>query len=190
MCYARWTGPRRAVISTPPPGTSKKMLAHHLRQLEADGIVLRRDMSDIVLHVEYDFTSEAREDVCSLLDHLAQWGRMYALSQAILSTSEKPHIILKTFRICWTLSCTQVWKKQIGEGPEEELDSGTQPSSGGRSRAKRVQGETARVPLPILGTKRGTAMSPLKGESCWWFMQLSRSAWQRPGASSLLSPSQ
>ena len=166
------------------------MLAHHLRQLEADGIVLRRDMSDIVLHVEYDFTSEAREDVCSLLDHLAQWGRMYALSQAILSTSEKPHIILKTFRICWTLSCTQVWKKQIGEGPEEELDSGTQPASEGRSRAKRVQGETARVPLPILGTKRGTAMSPLKGESCWWFMQLSRSAWQRPGASSLLSPSQ
>ena len=40
-----------------------------------------------------------------------------------------------------------------GEGPEEELDSGTEPASEGRSRAKRVQGETARVPLPFLGDK-------------------------------------
>ena len=77
-----------------------------------------------------------------------------------------------------------------GEGPEEELDSGTQPASEGRSRAKRVQGETARVPLPFLGTKEGTAKPPLVGSSCWWFMQLSWSAWQRPVASSLLSPSQ
>jgi hypothetical protein len=50
-----------------------------------------------------------------------------------------------------------------GEGPEEELDSGTPPASGGRSREKRVQGETARVPLPFLRTKRGTAKPPLIG---------------------------
>jgi len=63
-----------------------------------------------------------------------------------------------------------------GEGPEEELDSGTQPASGGRSRGKRVQGETARVPLPFLGTRKGTAKPPLIGFSRWWFMQLSWSA--------------
>ena len=54
-----------------------------------------------------------------------------------------------------------------GEGPEEELDSGTELASEGRSRAKRVQGETARVPLPFLGTKRGTAKPPLVGSSSW-----------------------
>ena len=36
----------------------------------------------MVLHVEYDFSHEAREEVCSLLDHLAQWGRLYATSRA------------------------------------------------------------------------------------------------------------
>jgi Predicted transcriptional regulators len=50
------------------------MLAHNLRQLEAEEIVVRHDMSEMVLHVEYDFSHEAREEVCSLLDHLAQWG--------------------------------------------------------------------------------------------------------------------
>ena len=77
-----------------------------------------------------------------------------------------------------------------GEGSEEELDSGTQPAGEGRRRAKRVQGETARVPLPFLGTKRGTAEPPLVGSPCWWVMQLSWLAWQRPVASFLLSPSQ
>jgi DNA-binding HxlR family transcriptional regulator len=71
------------------PGASKKMLAHNLRQLEADGIVLRRDLSEMVLHVEYDFTHEAREEVCSLLDHLAQWGRLYALGRATLSETDE-----------------------------------------------------------------------------------------------------
>jgi DNA-binding HxlR family transcriptional regulator len=65
------------------------MLAHNLRHLEADGIVLRRDMSEMVLHVEYDFTHEAREEVCSLLDHLAQWGRLYALSRVMLSEGDE-----------------------------------------------------------------------------------------------------
>jgi len=65
------------------------MLAHNLRRLEADGIVVRRDMSEMVLHVEYDFTHEAREEVCSLLDHLAQWGRLYALSRATLSEDDE-----------------------------------------------------------------------------------------------------
>jgi len=67
-------------------------------------------------------------------------------------------------------------EKQMREGPEEELDSGTEPASEGRSRAKRVQGETARVPLPFLRTTRGTVKPPLVGSSSW-FMRLSWSAW-------------
>jgi DNA-binding HxlR family transcriptional regulator len=72
------------------PAASKKMLAQNLRRLEADGIVVRRDLSEIVLHVEYDFNPEAREQACSLLDHLAQWGRLYATSRATLSEGVEP----------------------------------------------------------------------------------------------------
>jgi len=59
------------------PGTSKKILAQHLRKLEADGIVSRKDLSDIVLHVEYELGEDLKEQVCALIDHLAQWGSLY-----------------------------------------------------------------------------------------------------------------
>jgi len=42
--------------------------------LEADGIVVRKDMSDLVLHIEYELDESTREGICDLLDHLATWG--------------------------------------------------------------------------------------------------------------------
>jgi len=45
------------------PGASKKMLTQNLRQLEADGIVVRKDMSDLVLRIEYDLARQTRESV-------------------------------------------------------------------------------------------------------------------------------
>jgi hypothetical protein len=42
--------------------------------LEADGIVVRKNMSDLVLHIEYEFNKSTKEGVCVLLDHLAKWG--------------------------------------------------------------------------------------------------------------------
>jgi len=59
------------------PGASKKMLTQNLRQLEADGIVVRRDLSDLVLHIEYELGDSAREGVCILLDQVANWGETY-----------------------------------------------------------------------------------------------------------------
>ncbi len=56
------------------PGASKKMLTQNLRQLEADGIVVRKDMSDLVLHIEYELDESTTEGVCALLDHLEKWG--------------------------------------------------------------------------------------------------------------------
>jgi DNA-binding HxlR family transcriptional regulator len=56
------------------PAASKKGLRANLRSLESSHIVVRRDLSDSVLHVEYDFEDSVRESVCSLLDHLAAWG--------------------------------------------------------------------------------------------------------------------
>lgn len=59
------------------PGASKKMLAQNLRYLEAAGIVVRRDMSDLVLHVEYDLATIPGLRVCTLLEQLAGWGELY-----------------------------------------------------------------------------------------------------------------
>lgn len=90
LCAMRSGPVRVGQLSRLIPGASKKMLAHNLRRLEADGIVVRRDMSETVLHVEYDFNHESKEEVCSLLDHLAQWGRLYATSRAIRSEDDEP----------------------------------------------------------------------------------------------------
>jgi len=53
------------------------MLTQNLRQLEADGIVVRKDMSDLVLHIEYELVDSMREGVCDLLDHLERWGGLH-----------------------------------------------------------------------------------------------------------------
>ena len=54
LCVLR-TGPiRLGQLGRLIPGASKKMLSQNLRQLEADGIIVRKDMSDLVLHVEYE----------------------------------------------------------------------------------------------------------------------------------------
>jgi DNA-binding HxlR family transcriptional regulator len=53
------------------------MLTQNLRQLESCGIIVRKDMSEVVLHVEYDFAVRIRESVCALLDHLADWSDLY-----------------------------------------------------------------------------------------------------------------
>ena len=59
------------------PCASKKVLAQHLRRLEADGIVVRKDLSDIVLHIEYELSSAYRELVGDLLDRLSDAGAIY-----------------------------------------------------------------------------------------------------------------
>ena len=41
---------------------------------EASRVVLLRDLSSSVLHVEYELAEPMREPLVMLLDHLAQWG--------------------------------------------------------------------------------------------------------------------
>lgn len=55
----------------------QKMLTQNLRKLESEGIVIRKDLSDLVLHIEYDLNERVRERVCALLDHLVEWGNFY-----------------------------------------------------------------------------------------------------------------
>jgi HxlR-like helix-turn-helix len=50
LCAMR-SGPiRLGQLARIVPGASKKMLTQNLRKLEADGIVVRKDLTDLVLH--------------------------------------------------------------------------------------------------------------------------------------------
>jgi DNA-binding HxlR family transcriptional regulator len=58
-------------------GASKKVLTQHIRHLEVDGIVVRKDMSDLVLHIEYELSVALHGLVCDLLDCLSESGALY-----------------------------------------------------------------------------------------------------------------
>jgi DNA-binding HxlR family transcriptional regulator len=49
------------------PTASKKALRANLRSLEAAQIVVRRDFSDTLLHVEYDLVDDTREIIWAIL---------------------------------------------------------------------------------------------------------------------------
>jgi DNA-binding HxlR family transcriptional regulator len=87
LCALRSGPVRLGQLARLIPGASKKMLTQNLRQLEACGIIVRKDMSGVVLHVEYDLAVRTRESVCVLLDHLAEWGDLYLEKPRI---DEKP----------------------------------------------------------------------------------------------------
>jgi DNA-binding HxlR family transcriptional regulator len=74
LCAMREQPVRLSQLTRLIPSASKKALRAGLRDLEAAEIVVRRDLSDTVLHVEYDFANDMREAVCSLLDQLGKWG--------------------------------------------------------------------------------------------------------------------
>jgi hypothetical protein len=73
------------------PSASKKALTASLRSLEAARVVLRRDLSSSVLHVEYELADTMREPLVALLDHLGEWGKLYdsvGLPTVLLTTTK------------------------------------------------------------------------------------------------------
>ena len=56
------------------PQATKKMLAQHLRELERDGIVIRKDLSDRVLRVEYLLSDPDGIAILRLIVMLRDWG--------------------------------------------------------------------------------------------------------------------
>jgi DNA-binding HxlR family transcriptional regulator len=84
LCAMRTEPVRLGRLTRLLPRASKKTLRSSLRHLELAKIVVRRDLSDSVLHVEYGFEEEMKQTVCDLLDHLAQWGEM-------IETNERTH---------------------------------------------------------------------------------------------------
>ncbi len=87
LCHGKWrisilcamrSGPvRLGQLARIIPKASKKVLTQNLRDLEAAGIVTRRDLSDVVLHIEYELNPDIKGSVLGLLGHLAQWGEAY-----------------------------------------------------------------------------------------------------------------
>jgi hypothetical protein len=82
-------------VKTSPPGASKKALTASLRSLEAAQIVVRRDLSNSVLHVEYELANGIKTSSTILFAHLAGWGNIdYAESPvSALSFEARPRSI-------------------------------------------------------------------------------------------------
>jgi DNA-binding HxlR family transcriptional regulator len=77
LCEIREGPVRLSELKRSIPAASKKALTASLRFLEVKRVVLRRDLSSSVLHVEYELAEAMREPVISLLDHLAEWVDLY-----------------------------------------------------------------------------------------------------------------
>ena len=55
------------------PKVTQRMLTQHLRELEADGVVVRDVREQVPPHVEYSFSAKG-ETLLPLLDAMAVWG--------------------------------------------------------------------------------------------------------------------
>ncbi|MEU3370443.1 helix-turn-helix domain-containing protein [Streptomyces sp. NPDC006660] len=62
------------------PGVTEKVLASHLRELEADGIVRRVSYDEVPPRVEYSLTAAGR-GLNDALQPLAVWGREWSAPQ-------------------------------------------------------------------------------------------------------------
>ena len=61
------------------PGISQKMLTQHLRELEHDGLVERRDLEEMPPRVEYSLTAAGR-GLMPLLMSVREFSRDYPIS--------------------------------------------------------------------------------------------------------------
>lgn len=77
LCAMRSGPVRLGQLGRLIPGASKKMLAQSLRKLEGSGIVVRKDMSEFVLHVEYELVSDVQVSIGKLMDNLSAWGAAF-----------------------------------------------------------------------------------------------------------------
>lgn len=67
---------RLSALRRSHPSASKKALTASLRSLESAGIIVRRNLSTSVLHVEYELKEVMRKPVIELLNRLMEWGSL------------------------------------------------------------------------------------------------------------------
>lgn len=64
---------RYGLLKKSIPGISEKMLTQRLRDLESEGLIIRKDFKTIPPHVEYSL-SEAGKELIPALKLLCNWG--------------------------------------------------------------------------------------------------------------------
>ena len=64
---------RYGLLKKSIPGISEKMLTQRLRDLEAEGLILRKDFKTIPPHVEY-YLSDSGKELVPVLRRLCEWG--------------------------------------------------------------------------------------------------------------------
>ena len=77
LCAMRAHPVRLSLLRREIPVASKKALTASLRSLQAARMVVRRDLSSSVLHVEYELVESMRIPLNALLDDLSKWGKYY-----------------------------------------------------------------------------------------------------------------
>lgn len=77
LCAMRGHPKRLSQLRREIPSASKKALTASLRSLQAERIIVRRDLSSSVLRVEYEIADVIREPLSAMLDELAAWSRSY-----------------------------------------------------------------------------------------------------------------
>lgn len=82
ILYHAIGGPRRFnELRRLMPSVTQRMLTQHLRELEADGILLRNVRAQVPPHVEYSLTQKGRSLV-PILEAMAEWGKANAPEEA------------------------------------------------------------------------------------------------------------
>lgn len=80
---------RYGMLKAAIPGISEKMLTERLKEMEQDGLLIRKDFKTVPPHVEYSFTPEAK-DLYPILDDLCDWGaKVFPKMNRLLSKNRK-----------------------------------------------------------------------------------------------------
>jgi len=64
---------RYGMLKNGIPGISEKMLTQRLRNMENEGLIIRKDFNKVPPHVEY-YLTEASKQLTPILDELCNWG--------------------------------------------------------------------------------------------------------------------
>lgn len=80
LCHLTYGKKRTSDLKRLMPGITQKMLTQQLRELEEDGIVLRKVYNQVPPKVEYEL-SEYGWSLKSILDSLCAWGERHIIRE-------------------------------------------------------------------------------------------------------------
>ena len=89
IIYQLTFGTRRfGEIAVRIPAVSRKVLTDHLKELERDGLVVRKQYKEIPPRVEYSLTELGRS-LSVVIDGMAEWGNKHLSKQRAHSSEQK-----------------------------------------------------------------------------------------------------